>query len=284
MANTETTAIEAIQQSVVSSMSSQWNQMVDFLPQLAGASIILCIGIIVAYIFKKISTTIFRRLGLDRISSKAGVSDVMQDAGLAKRPSILSGKVVFWLVLLIFMVPAANTLGLTELVKLFKGFIGFMPRIITALVIIILGMMFAQFLRRSISERPATIGSNSAKTLGNVVYGIMVMVIVLVALEQLSIETALLHNLIMLVVAGMMLAVTVSVGLGSRDIAHNLLAGVYVREQFINGSNVEIKGFKGQIQKVHALSTVIVDETGQRQSIPNAAFYASTVELGSEQT
>ncbi len=143
----------------------------------------MLIGLIVAYIFKKISNTLFRKFGLDRVSKNAGVSGVMEDAGLSKRPSILAGKIVFWLVLFVLLVLAANTLGITELVGLFKGMICFLPKIITALVIIVFGAMFAQFLRRSIISKPATIDSNSAKSLGNFVYGIMITVIVLVAIE-----------------------------------------------------------------------------------------------------
>ncbi|PWQ96138.1 hypothetical protein DKW60_13360 [Leucothrix pacifica] len=273
---------EKLQASVVSNLTAQWSAIISSLPNLIGALLILILGIIVAMIFKKISQTLLRRVGLDRISNKAGVSEVMQDAGMVKRPSIFAGKIIFWMVLFVFLVPAANMLGLTELVKLFKGFIGFLPKIITALVIIIFGMMFSQFLRRTIMEKPSTIGSNSAKTLGNLVYGIMVTVIVLVALEQLDIETVLLHNIIMLVVGGMMLMLAVAVGLGSREVAHNLLSGIYAREQFGQGDVIEVDGVTGVVSEVGALSTIISLEDDQNMSIPNSSLYQQVIKIASD--
>jgi len=279
MADATTQTLEKIQNSVVGNMNEQWSQFVEFLPNLIGALIILLIGFVVAFILKKISTTLFRRIGLDRFSNKAGVSDVMGDAGLSRRPSVLAGKIIFWTVLFVFMVPAANSLGLDELVKIFKGFIGFLPKILTALVIVILGIMFAQFLRRMIQEKPATIGSDSAKTLGNLVYGVMVTVIVLVALEQLDIETSLLHNIIALVVGGVMLGLALAIGFGAREITHNMLAGVYAREQFVAGSRIELGDVEGEVIEVNTLNTLLLTSDKTTVSIPNAKLYSSVLTL-----
>lgn len=271
--------ISKIKTTVVDNLNSQWTDLIAFLPNLLGALLILLVGLIIAFILKKVGSSLFRKMGIDRVSRNAGVSDVMQDAGLAKRPSILAGKIIFWLVLFIFLVPAANTLGLTELVNLFKGVINFLPKIITALVIIIFGIMFAQFLRRSIIEKPSTIGSDSAKSLGNLIYGIMVTVIVLVALEQLDIETKLLHSIIKIVVTGVMLALAFSVGLGAKEVAHNLLSGIYAREHFKPGEQIEIDEVTGKIKEVSTLNTLIVVSENETVSIPNSTLYKSLVKI-----
>ena len=275
--------IGKFQSTVVDNMSDQWNQLIAFLPHLAGALVILLIGFVVAFICKKVSTTLFRRLGLDRFGKTAGVSDVMGDAGLSRRPSILAGKIIFWFVLFIFLVPAANSLGLDELVRIFKGFISFIPKIFIALVVIILGIMFAQYLRQLIAEKPATIGSNSAKTLGNLVYGVMVTVIVLVALEQLDIETSLLYNIITLVVGGIMLGLALAVGLGSREVAGNLLAGVYAREQFSPDTRLEVGDVEGKIVEVNTLNTLILTTDNTTISLPNSKLYSSVVTVFPQQ-
>jgi len=272
-------SISKVKTDVTTSLQAQWLELIDILPNIFGAIIILLIGLIIAYIFKKISSSLFRRFGLDRISKNAGVSGVMVDAGLNNRPSILAGKIVFWLVLFVFLVPAANTLGLTELVSLFKGIISFLPKIITALIIIVLGAMFAQFLRRSIIDKPATVDSNSAKSLGNFVYGIMIIVIVLVALEQLDIETNLLHSIIKLVVAGIMLTLALALGFGAKEIALNLLSGINAREHFNVGDKIEVNEIIGEIKEVSTLSTIISVSENESVSVPNSVLYNSLVKL-----
>lgn len=270
---------EKLKNTVVDNLTAQWAELIAMLPNLIGAFVILLFGLGIAYIFKQISTSLLRKVGLDRISNKAGVSNVMEDAGLARRPSKLAGKVVFWLVFFVFMVPAANALGMDELVKLFKSFISFLPKIITAMVIVIFGMMFAQFLRKTIVEKPSAIGSNSAKTLGNLVYGIMVTVIVLIALEQLNIQTELLHNIIMLVVAGIMLALVFSVGLGTREVSNNLLSGIYAREHFKPGEEISVGDTKGTVQEVSTLSTLILVSENTSVSVPNSELYKHVVTI-----
>jgi len=275
-------SISKVKTDVTTSLQAQWLELIDILPNIFGAIIILLIGLIIAYIFKKISSSLFRRFGLDRISKNAGVSGVMVDAGLNNRPSILAGKIVFWLVLFVFLVPAANTLGLTELVSLFKGIISFLPKIITALIIIVLGAMFAQFLRRSIIDKPATVDSNSAKSLGNFVYGIMIIVIVLVALEQLDIETNLLHSIIKLVVAGIMLTLALALGFGAKEIALNLLSGINAREHFNVGDKIEVNEIIGEIKEVSTLSTIISVSENESVSVPNSTLYNSIVKLSTD--
>lgn len=273
--------LSKVKTDVTTSLQAQWLELIDILPNILGAAIILLIGLIIAYVLKKISSTLFRKFGLDRISRNAGVSDVMEDAGLSKRPSLFAGKIVFWLVFFVFLVPAANTLGLTELVSLFKGIISFLPKIITALVIIVFGAMFAQFLRRSIISKPAAIDSNSAKSLGNFVYGIMITVIVLVALEQLDIETELLHSLIKLVVAGIMLTLAISLGFGAKEIALNLLSGANAREHFNVGDKIEVNETVGIIKEVSTLSTMVTISENEVVSIPNSTLYKTLVKISS---
>lgn len=273
--------LSKVKTDVTSSLNTQWLEFIDILPNIVGAAIILLIGLIIAYVLKKISITLFRRFGLDRVSKNAGVSGVMEDAGLSKRPSILAGKIVFWLVFFVFLVPAANTLGLTELVSLFKGIISFLPKIITALIIIVFGAMFAQFLRRSIISKPATIDSNSAKSLGNFVYGIMIIVIILVALEQLDVETELLRSLIKLIVAGIMLTLAISLGFGAKGIALNLLSGINAREHFNVGDKIEINDVVGTIKEVSTLSTIVTVSENEAVSIPNSTLYKTLVKISS---
>lgn len=268
---------EKVKNTVVDNLTGQWADLIAMLPNVIGAFVILLFGVVVAYIFKQISHSLLRKIGLDRISNSAGVSNVMEDAGLARRPSKLAGKIIFWLVFFLFMVPAANVLGMNELSTLFKSFISFLPKIITAMVIIIFGMMFAQFLRNTIVAKPSAIGSNSATTLGNLVYGIMVTVVVLIALEQLNIRTELLHNIIMLVVAGIMLALVFSVGLGSRDVSNNLLSGIYARDHFKPGDEINIADMTGIVQEVSTLNTLIKVSETSVISVPNADLYKHSV-------
>lgn len=78
-----------------------------------------------------------------------------------------------------------------------------------------------------------------------------------------------------------MLTLAVSLGLGSREVAHNLLAGIYAREQFKQGDIIQLNDVTGVVREVSTLSTIIVVDDNEEVSIPNSTLYNHVVKISS---
>ncbi len=270
---------EKLQLMVIDNLTDQWASLISVLPNVIGAVLIMLLGWGFAIIIKKFSSAMLKKMGIDRLSNDSGVLSVMDNAGIKQQPSVIAGKIFFWLILCMFMVPAANALDFTDLVVLVKSIVSFLPKLIIAIVILVVGTMFAKFARDTIAHNRVFTNLNASGSIGHTVYIIIVATIVLMALEQLNINTQFLYSIMLLIIAGIILALAIAVGLGARDIAKNLLIGSYARENFTPGSMLEIEECKGKVQEVSALSTFIKSAEGELISIPNQNLYQSFVKI-----
>src|SRR5438105_2928300 len=81
-----------------------------YLPQFLGGLIILIIGIILAAILKEVVLSIFFHLNLDRWLAQAKMGKWVK---LGNWPNIV-GEIVRWAVVIIFLIPAVEAWGLTQ--------------------------------------------------------------------------------------------------------------------------------------------------------------------------
>ncbi len=273
---------EKLQQMVVNNITDQWANIINVLPNLIGAILIVFIGWVFAFILRKVTVATLKKIGFDRISNDVGMLSVMDNAGFNQQPSHIAGKIIYWLILFMFMVPAADTLGFDDLVQLIKSIVSFLPKLIIAIVILLLGSMFAKFVKDTITNSSLFSNVSASATIANSIYVVIIASIILMALEQLNINTQLLHSIMMLSIAGIVVALALAVGLGARDIAKNLLCGSYARESFSIGTVISFAQYQGKVKEVSTLSTFIELEDGELISIPNAQLYEDAIKLKTE--
>jgi hypothetical protein len=114
-------------------------------PRLVGALVCLVIGWAVARLALFILAGLLRRLGLDRLTERAGADRVLSDAGLESSASKLIARLVYWLVLLVFILAATESLGLSRVVDTLGGLVGYLPNVLAAALILLLGGLLARF-------------------------------------------------------------------------------------------------------------------------------------------
>lgn len=273
----EALQLEKIQTTAIDPLFQQWAELISFLPKIIAALIALVVGLLIGYVLSKLTTSVLKRMGIDKLSHSAGVDNMMTERGLKSAPSQLIGKIVFWLVAFTAFIPATELLGVKELVEITQAFVLFIPRIIIAIIILIFGFVLANSLRKNIRNNKSRLGLTSTKTVGAMVYGLTTAVTVVVALGQLELDTRLLHTVLITIIASICAALALAVGLGSRELAHNLVAGFYARENFKPGSRISFGEHEGELQEVRAQNTVLKLDNGGNVSIPNSHLFQNTV-------
>ncbi len=208
---------------IISSFAGALALVVSFIPKLVGFLVILIIGWIVAALLEKGVTLLLRRVGFERMSDRMGLTRLEQRMNIRMDAASLLGKVVFWFVFLIFLVPACNALELTSISSLLGLIVGYIPNVFVAIVVLFLGMLLATFVADIV--RGASTGSKTANpnVLANIARYMIIGFAILVALEQLQIAPALITILFTSVVGGAALACALAFGLGGRDSARQIL-------------------------------------------------------------
>jgi hypothetical protein len=225
-----TTPISDWGDAVFLSLSNALNAFLNAIPLVIGALLIIIIGWIVAGILARLTTEVLRRVGADRLFAEHA-DRVYGERTRSITPSIVAGELVKWLVRLVFLVAAANVLGLTQVSELLNDVLLWIPNLIVAAIILLVAPLLARFVRGTIEVAAGEMGFSNASLLGRIAEIAIVAFAVIIAINQLGIAANLVNTLFIGVVAAVSLAFGLAFGLGGRDVAAQLTQRWYEQSQ-----------------------------------------------------
>jgi small-conductance mechanosensitive channel len=240
-----------------STLSGILDQLVGYLPTLLLALVILVIGWALARLLAALARRLARRLGLDDLVERSGLAQGLAQAKIARPASDLVALLIFWLVFLVSLLLALETLGWTLAVLPVQSLIAYLPRLLAAILILVVGAWLAQALGKVVQAAVASMGVEFHEGVGRAVRGLLLVVTAVLAIQQIGLNltflTDALTNLLTIAVAGLALAF----GLGGRDVARNVLAGYYARDQFVPGDALVVDGEVGTLEGIGTVSAQI---------------------------
>jgi len=200
------------------------SQISQFLVNVLLMLVILIIGWIIAKIIKTLVIRLLRAVKLDQLSDRIDLDSILAKGGMSYSLSELIGVICYWLALLITFVVAINAIGLTVAADLLNRIVLYVPNIIAAVFILILGMFVATLLSNIVKTAANNVGVSQAKLLGKVVEVVVVIFAVAISLEQLGIAAKIIELTISIVLASLGLGAALAFGLGCKDIAARFLS------------------------------------------------------------
>jgi hypothetical protein len=268
--------VEAWRQVLVNSLTEFAATTAGFLPSLIATLVILAVGWLVSRLVAAVSDRVLRQLGLDRVADRLGVSETLRQAGVSAPPSYIVGRLVFWILMLTFLLSAVETLGLSAVTATIDRLIGFLPNVIAAGLIFVLGLLLARLVRNLVSSGAAAAELAQAPRLGSLAEISVALVVGVVALEQLGIETQMVVTVVTAVLGAVVVTAGVAFALGARPVITHILAGHFLRQSLPSGGTVEVGGQRGVVERVGALDTLVRDGE-ESWSIPNGRLIEEIV-------
>ena len=262
---------------MLEALKSLWIAVAAFIPTLVGALLIVIVGYIVAKILGRVTTVVLKRVRLDSASERVGLKDTLGRADIRASISQILGLIVFWVIMLTFLIPAAETLGLEKVSETIDSLIAYLPNVIGATLIIVIGLVIAHFVRNLVRSAAESIRFEYAEGVAKLANGVLIVIIAGLAIGQLKVEVALLNRVIEIVIIAAAAALTIALGLGSRELAHNLMAGFYAREQFKPGSSLTIGADSGTLEEVGTVNSKVKTSDGKMLYVPNHQLVESVV-------
>lgn len=200
-------------------LSNFFNGIVDALPNILGAIVILLIGWIVA---KAVAAVIRRALGMANFN---GLLHSGQGGSYIQRavpnPAGLVSKIAYWLIFLFALSMAASALGIPVLQDIIRGIYSYIPNILAAIVIFLVAGAIsgavATFVANVMGDTPT--GKVVATAAPILVMGIATFMI----LDQLKIAP----TIITITYAGLVATAALAFGLGGREAASRMFMGLY---------------------------------------------------------
>lgn len=269
--------VEMWKETFISVTRELWTEIALFAPNLVGALIILILGYFVSKLLKVIVSTFLRKVRIDVASEKVGIKDTLNKTGITITPSEIVGKIVFWIFMLTFVISAAETLGLQQVSVTIDSFVLYLPKVIGASLITVIGLVIAHFIRDLVRSGVEGFGVEYGKPLANFAFGVMVVVIGVLVLEQLEIETALLNSVVEIILIASGLALALSLGLGTKEVSKNIISGVYARDTFKSGLPIQFEEDSGVIEEIGTVTSRVRLKNGELVFIPNSVLIESKV-------
>lgn len=267
---------EQVRDQFIATYQGVVDSLIAWTPRVLLALLLLIAALVVAKVVERVLRTVMTRLRFDTLVERVGIDQAIQRIGVRESLNQVVPRIVYYLLLILFAKTAADSMGLVAISDAIGAFMAYLPNIVAALLILVLGSTAAQFAGRAVAESATNSGIEFAGSLGSVVSGTLMFVLGIMAISQLQIDTEIIRVVTAAVLAGMALAFGLAFGLGSRDVTRNILAGFYARKTFEMGSELEVLGEKGDLVAITPTQTLL-RQNGRTVSVSNAVFLDQVV-------
>ncbi|MEW5975482.1 MAG: hypothetical protein AB1898_06710 [Acidobacteriota bacterium] len=252
-----------------------------WLPALAGALALLLLGWVVARLVQAFLGGLLKKLGLDRLAQRSGASQTLAGWGIDSSVAGLLARIVFWIVFLLFVLAASESLGLRGLAGTMSALVAYLPKVIAACFILLLGGLIARLVGDGVGAVSVQSGVAAGPLVGQIVRYVLLVFIVILAVDQLGVSTQLLTTATIVIVAAAALALAVALGLGSRELAHDLMAGFHAKDEFVVGQNLVVRSHQGRLVSIGPVKSLIETREGL-VSLPNRVLTEEEVVIQRE--
>jgi hypothetical protein len=197
--------------------------IVVFLSKFLIGVVIIFVGWVVCNIIKRIVVRVLRVCQFDTLADRAGIRQALERGGIKQTAAELVGLLVFWFFFLIFIWMTLDKLNLSGATDSLHTIYLYIPKIVAALVTLILGLYFANFLEGVTRTSCANAGLEQAISIGRAAYIGTVIFVVAGIFEILDIASEIVIWAFILVFGAVCLALALAFGLGGREVAGRYL-------------------------------------------------------------
>jgi len=222
------------ERSVVQPLQDLGQQAVASLSSLLGMVILILLGLAIGWLAKAAVYRALRALRFDHLCDRLGLGFEVERLGLARSCSYLAGQFVQSIIVVTALLAGLNAMRTQWTQNLVERFFLFLPHLLAAVVILVVGSLVSRFLGRSALIAAVNKGVPSARLLAGVTRFFVMTLAVVASLDELGISRTTIIVTFAIMFGGLVTSLAIAFGLGARDLAHDLL-----QAQFKPGAKAE---------------------------------------------
>jgi hypothetical protein len=202
-------------------------QLADVVPAMLGALIILFAGYLLAKLIEQGTERLLHRIRLNQALERGGVMEAVERGASHFNPVKVIGKTLFWIMMFAVIMVAATALGMESLTAVFTELVGYLPSLMSAIVILIVGIVLGRFTGGLIMASAGAV--QGAPTLARVGRVGVVMLASFMALQELGVGTELVTTAFAILFGAVAFGLALAFGLGNRELAGQITREWYER-------------------------------------------------------
>lgn len=220
---------------LMTSMAAAMAMFFSAIPKILGFLVIVIVGWIIASLVEKGVAAVLRAVKFNDLARRSGLADFVEKMGTGTDSAGLIGMVAKWFIRLIALVVAFDALGLPAVSEVLRELLLWLPNVIVAIVVLVIGGLVARALGNLVRGATAEAGMGSPDTLARIASGIVWAFAIVVAVNQIGIAKELVNTLFMAFVGALAVAAALAFGLGGRETAAEIVRNWYARAQQKSG-------------------------------------------------
>ena len=223
--------------------------------------------VIVAWLIIKLFLWIIRKAlsktKIDEWSKKLSETKIFGDTTI----NVVLTKVILgvlkWFLILVFVMAGSGIFGLDVVSDGVRSFFAYLPRLLTALGIFVVGVYVGTVVKKAINSMFKSLEISGGNLVGNIAFYLIVIFLSITAFDQAGIDTSVIKSNLTLIIGSILLSFTIAFGLGSRDVIKRLLFGYYSRKNLEIGKKIKIGTLEGVIVSIDNICMVLETTTGK---------------------
>ncbi|MBD3359385.1 MAG: hypothetical protein GF365_01600 [Candidatus Buchananbacteria bacterium] len=215
--------LRSVGQTILDSLAILWVKLVDYLPNLVAAVIILIIGIFIAKAIAKLVKTVIEALRLDPLIRKINIIQKIEDTGTKVVLSEILAWLIKWFLYIVLLIAISEILKLGQFTVFLKEIALYLPNVIIAVLILVVGLVLGDFVDKLIVSVLKSTRAKLAPLMGTIAKWSIFIFALLAALLQLGVAVTLIQTLFTAIVVTIALAAGLAFGLGGRDAARETI-------------------------------------------------------------
>jgi hypothetical protein len=199
-----------------------WDTAAMLLPRILTTASIVAVGWVIAWALKWAVRWILIWSRFNHFCERIGVAAVLKTADLPPA-DILVSLIVFWLVWVGFLLSGVDVLGFTALEGMVRNFALFVPRLVVAIVILVLGVVCANFAWRATLIAAVNARIPSPRVVSGAVRALVLILAGAMALDQIALARTIVLTAFAIAFGAVMLGLAIAFGVGGGGIARRIL-------------------------------------------------------------
>lgn len=206
------------------SLQTLWFGFVQFAPRLVIAILFFVLGWFLGSLVARAIEQVFNSLKIDSLFKSIGAENFLHRAGVNLNSGYFVGEVVKWFIIIVFLLPSLNLVGLTEVSSFLKeSVLGFLPQVVIAAFVLIIAAVVSEGLSKAVLATAKAMGLKAANMLATVAkYSVWVFAFI-IALGKLGLGDYM-SILFSGIIAMLALAGALAFGLGAKDHASRFIS------------------------------------------------------------
>ncbi|NRB59146.1 MAG: hypothetical protein HRU50_04300 [Winogradskyella sp.] len=255
--------ITSFKDTALQSLSDMWPQFTAIGLKLLGALVLLIVGWLVTKLVVKGVRRLLKLAKANKLDDKLNDIEIVEGKRLSFDTIKIVSKFVKWVMYIIIIIMISDILGLEIISKQISELLSYLPQLFAALTIFILGLLFANFVKKGLKSFFESMDLSGGKIISQVVFFLIFIFISITALNQAGIDTTIITSNITMILAAFLLAFSIAFGIGAKDVVAKLLQTFYARKMFEVGQKIIFNEKHYAVEEVRSISLVLKGENGK---------------------